>query len=145
MQVLNNKMGFTLIELLVAVTIIGIIATVAIPTYLDYARNARMSDARTYAESLKPTVSQCIVKYTLEGSFNPETFCNGGVEDIPNDIFTPLAGTTIAQASVSNGVIYIQTSSGDWIALTPGNPTTTPGGIITWDCASNLQNGCPNP
>ncbi|MFQ5597807.1 MAG: type IV pilin protein [Nitrospiria bacterium] len=42
----NNK-GFTLIELMVAVAVVGILADIAIPTYLNYLAKSQQTEART--------------------------------------------------------------------------------------------------
>lgn len=43
---MNKKnQGFTLIELLITLVIIGILATIAYPSYLEYIQKARRSDA----------------------------------------------------------------------------------------------------
>jgi len=40
-----EKKGFTLIELMVALVIIGILASVVLPSYLDYINRARLTEA----------------------------------------------------------------------------------------------------
>jgi len=45
--------GFTLIELLVAVTIIGILASIAIPQYKDYVTRSRLADASTGLSTMR--------------------------------------------------------------------------------------------
>ncbi len=48
----NGEKGFTLIELLVVIIIIGILAAIALPSFLNQASKARQSEAKTYTGSL---------------------------------------------------------------------------------------------
>jgi prepilin-type N-terminal cleavage/methylation domain-containing protein len=41
---LSKREGFTLIELMIVVTIVGVLAAIAIPAYVEYTKRARMSE-----------------------------------------------------------------------------------------------------
>lgn len=59
---LKNKRGFSLVELMVVVAIIGILASIAIPSINKYMAKARQSEAKTNLSSL----------YTSEKAFYAE-------------------------------------------------------------------------
>jgi len=43
---MNRNRGFSLLELMIAVAIVGIIASIAYPSYMDYVTKARRADAQ---------------------------------------------------------------------------------------------------
>lgn len=60
----NKNGGFTLIELLVVIIIIGILAAIALPSFLNQASKAKQSEAKTYAGS----VNRAQQAYRLENA-----------------------------------------------------------------------------
>lgn len=48
----NQQKGFTLIELLVVIIIIGILAAIALPSFLNQANKAKQSEAKIYIGSM---------------------------------------------------------------------------------------------
>ncbi len=62
---LKGQKGFTLIELMIVVAIIGILAAIAIPNFLQYQMKSRQSEAKTNLQAIK----------TSEVAFQAERGC----------------------------------------------------------------------
>lgn len=54
----KTQQGFTLIELMIVVAIIGILAAVAIPSYQDYTKRAKMSEVVLAASACRTTITE---------------------------------------------------------------------------------------
>jgi len=55
---LRVKKGFTLIELMIVVAILGILAAIAIPTYMDYTVRAKVSEAVSLLSGLGNAIAE---------------------------------------------------------------------------------------
>jgi type IV pilus assembly protein PilA len=88
---LKGQKGFTLIELMIVVAIIGILAAIAIPNFLQYQMKSRQSEAKTNLQAIK----------TSEVSFQSERGCYVG---IATEVGQPAAAPAVKTAPWPWGV-----------------------------------------
>ena len=54
--------GFTLIELMIVITIIGVLAAISIPTYIDYTAKVEASEAFILIDGMKSNITTALAE-----------------------------------------------------------------------------------
>jgi prepilin-type N-terminal cleavage/methylation domain-containing protein len=107
-----NKKGFTLIELVMVIVIIGILAAIAIPRFMDLRRDARQASCQATGGAIRGALSSYYASTALRTS-TPRF--PGSISDLNSymqtSITPPLAGASWDTYYTSGtGVVNVDTA-----------------------------------
>lgn len=118
LKALRKQEGFTLIELMIVVAIIGILAAIAIPNFLQYQLKSRQSEAKTNLQAIRTSML----------SFSGEKGCFIGipVPGVPNAPAAMVNGTKTIAVAWPTTVAYPPSAAGTRFCVDPaGAPVFT--------------------
>ena len=125
--------GFTLLEILIALTIVSILAVVAVPMYLNYDVRAKITEGFSLVDPVKLMVSEY---YQATGVWPPSNQI-AGVQD-PGSFESNYVKSIKVEKTLSTGSSAITITysipalgSNNTIVLTPANAS---GNEIQWSC-----------
>jgi type IV pilus assembly protein PilA len=139
MKLEHRTRGFTLIELMIVVAIVGILASIAIPAYLNYTTRAQVVEGLNLASGIKASMAET---YAERGAW-PSTAAAAGLD-------ATASGKYVESVEVASGVIVITygRQSNERIAADGANvlalaPGVGAAGEVLWSCgeASVGENG----
>jgi type IV pilus assembly protein PilA len=98
MNAKQHQLGFTLLELMSVVSIIGILAAMAIPRYQDYVNRARVSEAFSLAQPIQEAIRSY---YAHTGRF-PKSNLAAGLIDAKH-----ISGSNVTAVEVKDGAVHV--------------------------------------
>jgi len=124
--------GFTLIELMIVVAIIGILAAIAVPMYLDYSVRTQVASGLSLSSAAKAAVTEY---YQDQGAF-PADNATAGLEAAAN-----ITGKYVTQVAVTAGGNIVVTYGNDVnVKILGATLTMTPTdnqGSVSWACTGD--------
>jgi len=146
LRILKNKQGFTLIELVIIIILVGVLAAIAIPRYVDLRNNAVEAAAQATLDSGRAAINLQFAQQVLAGTYTdpfPNTTGANQVMTNASDVASleamlqgtpnyPANGPYNSPSDV--GFRWVQRTDGTYGSSAPNPPVFD--GIIDATCAA---------
>ena len=126
--------GFTLIELMIVVSIVAMLAAVALPAYQDYTVRARVTEGLSLASGVKALVVENATNGMSSYASGFEPITSGNVELISIDPDTGTATIDYAPSAGGGTLVLIPHIGGEAAPALLPPPGTPPGAAVGWRC-----------
>ncbi len=100
---MRNQKGFTLIEIIAVLIILGILAAIAVPKYIDLQKDARMKVAQSALGALQSTATMAYAKQLLNGTATANSWVEPGSNIVVGDFTGSITGQQQVTLTVTDG------------------------------------------
>ena len=146
---IKEKKGFTLIELIIVIVILGILAAIAIPKFIGFSKEAKISALHGIEGSLKSAMSIVHSKWLVSGAnsdtvtledgttvdvYNADNDSRSGYPKASNDgILKAIEYSTSGglQVSANNDIVTFKYSDNCKVEYKADNSSSIPAVIVT--------------
>jgi type IV pilus assembly protein PilA len=130
---MDNR-GFTLIELMIVIAIMGILLTVALPTYQDRIIRTQVSEAIAFADFARTSVAE----YYRRHQRFPKSNAEAGLPEAEK-----IVGSYVARLDVRDGAIHVtlghrvnRNAEGKVVSFRPGAVAGAQVVPLSWACGN---------
>jgi type IV pilus assembly protein PilA len=129
----QSEKGFTLIELLVVILIIGILAAIALPAFLNQRGKAQDTEAKSEARTMQTAMETL---YTDEQDY---TTTLGALQAIEPAIGSGKATPSVVASGIDSYTVRSTSKTGNAFTI-----SKTAAGVVARTCTAAGSYGCPS-